>query len=45
MKQQKRYQYWTKDGIKWSKWFDYNGPKYTWQLQNKLKNEYRTIKE
>lgn len=37
----KRYQYYAKDGIKWSKWFDYNGEEELWQLKGKLKNEYR----
>ena len=38
---QKRYQYYSKDGIKWSSWFDYDGYEEPWQLKNKLKNEYR----
>jgi len=46
MKQkQKRYQYWSKDGIKWTEWF--NVPMYIpeekWQVKNKLLNEYRII--
>lgn len=40
---QKRYQYWGKDGLTWSEWFNYNGPEEPYQFGNKLKNEYRTI--
>ena len=40
---QKRYQYYSKDGIVWSEWFPYDGPEETYQLGKKLKNEYRTI--
>lgn len=40
---QKRYQYYTKEGIKWSKWFDYDGPMEPYQLGKILKNEYREI--
>lgn len=39
---QKRYEYFTRDGKEWSKWFHYNGEEYKWQLKNKLRNEYRT---
>lgn len=42
-KQQKRYQYWSSDGIQWSDWFDYNGIQELFQLGKKLKNEYRTV--
>ena len=43
-KQQKRYQYISKQGICWTEWFDYNGPQEPWQLKSsKLRNEYRTI--
>ena len=38
---QKRYEFWSREGKKWSEWFDNNGEKYPWQLKNKLKNEYR----
>lgn len=38
---EKRYQYWTKDGIQWTEWFPYDGPKEPYQLGKKLKNEYR----
>jgi hypothetical protein len=42
---QKRYQYWSKDGIVWTDWFDYNGPEYPIQLKGfkgkDLLNEYR----
>lgn len=37
----KRFQYFSKDGIKWTKWFEcsrYADEK--WQLKNKLLNEY-----
>lgn len=37
----KRYEYWTKEGKKWTPWFEYDGEKFPWQLKNKLKNEYR----
>ena len=38
---QKRYQYWSKEGIRWTEWFNYDGEKYPYQLGKKLKNEYR----
>lgn len=40
---EKRYEYFTKDGIRWTKWFPYNSnymPKY--QFGKKLLNEYRS---
>ena len=37
----KRYQYYTKEGIKWTPWFQYEGSQEPWQLKGKLKNEYR----
>lgn len=42
---QKRYQYWSKDGIKWTDWFNIRAdiPEEKWQVKNKLLNEYRTI--
>lgn len=40
---QKRYQYFSRNGIAWSKWFNYNGYEFIWQLKGHLKNEYRTI--
>lgn len=46
MKQkQKRYQYWSKDGIKWTEWFNVpmDTPEEKWQVKNKLLNEYRII--
>lgn len=48
MKQrQKRFQFWTRIGIQWTKWFEYNGPEEPIQLKgfggNHLLNEYRTI--
>lgn len=46
MKQkQKRYQYWSKDGIEWTEWFNVSmkTPEEKWQVKNKLLNEYRII--
>ena len=46
MKQkQKRYQYWSKDGIVWTEWFNIpmNTPEEKWQVKNKLLNEYRIV--
>ena len=40
---QKRYEYFSRQGKKWTEWFNYDGEEYKWQLQNKLRNEYRTI--
>ena len=40
---QKRYQYWSSDGIKWTKWFDAHFVDEQWQMKNKLKNEYREV--
>lgn len=40
---QKRYQYFSAEGIKWTKWFNYTGPKFEFQYGKKLKNEYREI--
>ena len=40
---QKRFQYYSRNGIKWTKWFDCSGTQETYQLDNKLLNEYRTI--
>lgn len=38
----KRYQYWNREGIKWSPWFKYDGEQFDWQLKSsKLKNEYK----
>ena len=37
----KRYQYYSREGISWTPWFPYNGPKKPWQLKNKLKNQYK----
>lgn len=39
----KRYQYFSKEGKVWTPWFNYNGPEELYQLDKKLKNEYRTI--
>ena len=38
---QKRYEHYTKNGIEWTPWFDYDGEEYEWQMKNKLRNEYR----
>ena len=40
---QKRYQYRSSEGIVWTKWFDIepNIPQEPYQLDKKLKNEYR----
>lgn len=38
---QKRYQYWSKEGIRWTEWFNYDGEKYPYQLGKKLRNEYK----
>lgn len=40
---QKRYQYYSRNGIKWTKWFNFSGTQEPYQLGNKLLNEYRTI--
>lgn len=40
---QKRYEYFSKNGKRWSGWFDYDGREYKWQLKGKLKNEYRIV--
>ena len=38
----KRYQYYSKDGIKWSKWFPWDSTlRDKWQFKNKLLNEYK----
>ena len=41
---QKRYQYYSKQGISWTPWFNTNGIQEPWQLNGKLRNEYREIK-
>lgn len=49
VKIEKRYQLFSREGIKWSSWFTFNtgGKDVTtlepWQLEPKLKNEYRSI--
>ena len=40
---QKRYQKFTKNGIEWTPWFNWNGPEEEWQLKGRLRNEFRTI--
>lgn len=37
----KRYQYWSKDGIKWTDWFECFHSENIWQIKNNLKNEYK----
>ena len=37
----KRYQYYSSDGIKWTKWFETKYSDDKWQLKGKLKNEYK----
>lgn len=43
MTKQKRYEYYSKEGKKWTDWFNYNGPEIPYQLDRKLKNEYREV--
>lgn len=39
---EKRYQYWSSQGIQWTDWFPWNSDlTEPWQIKNKLKNEYR----
>jgi hypothetical protein len=41
---QKRYQYYSKNGVVWCEWFNSNAiVEEKWQLKGKLLNEYRTI--
>lgn len=44
---QKRYQYYGKNGLEWSEWYDYNGQEDPIQIKGfkgqDLRNEYRTI--
>ena len=40
---EKRYQYYSKDGIRWTDWFPYQGQKFQWQLKNRLRNEYKEV--
>ncbi len=42
---EKRYQIWTKDGLKWCRWFKYSGAKEKWQIAGKQLNEYREISQ
>lgn len=42
-KLQKRYQYWGPQGLQWSDWFDWTGDKEPYQLDRRLKNEYREV--
>lgn len=38
----KRYQFWSENGIKWTKWFKWNSTlNEKFQLKNKLLNEYK----
>ena len=42
----KRYQRWTREGLKWSKWFLWRGGNMEqWQLRNKQLNEYKVVSE
>lgn len=42
----KRYQYYTRTGKEWSKWFRYSGDcAEKWQLKGKLLNEYKETEE
>ena len=41
---QKRYQYYTRNGIVWTEWFNSKViVEEKWQLKGKLLNEYRTV--
>lgn len=40
---QKRYEYYSSKGKVWTPWFDYDGPEVPYQLDKRLRNEYRTI--
>ena len=41
---QKRYQYYSRNGIVWTEWFNSKAAvEEKWQLKGKLLNEYRTI--
>jgi hypothetical protein len=41
----KRFQFWASENgkpiKKWTKWFEYDGEQYEYQLKSKLKNEYK----
>lgn len=37
----KRFQYFSKDGIKWTNWFVCKRDDEKWQMKNKLLNEYK----
>ena len=39
----KRFEYWSRDGKRFTDWFKYDGPMEKWQLKNQLKNEYKTV--
>lgn len=42
---EKRFQYYSKNGIQWTNWFTVKNSeqKEKWQLKNKLLNEYRNV--
>lgn len=40
---QKRYEFWSKEGKTWSEWFDWDGPQEPYQLDKRLKNQYREV--
>lgn len=41
----KRYQYYSKEGVKWTEWFECTPSALTekWQLKGKLRNEFKVI--
>ena len=40
----KRYQYWTREGKKWTEWFVWTSDdRDPWQLKNRLRNEYKEV--
>ena len=42
----KRYQFWAKEGIKWTNWFPWNSTlRDKWQFKNRLLNEYKNEEE
>ena len=46
MKCLKRYEYYSREGKRFTSWFEWNSDiRDPWQLNNKLKNEYKEIKD
>ena len=42
----KRFEYWTREGKVWTKWFPWKSDlRDKWQLNNRLKNEYKEVTE